>query len=82
MKQMILDFIRGIVTGLIYMGCFCAIGAGVYLICELRTTTPWVAIVAFLLASFLIVGAVTLLTALGRSDREMEDRILESEDTE
>lgn len=79
MKRVIFDFLRGVATGMIYTGCFASIGIGIYLLLELHTTLPWIAIVAFLLASFLIIGALTLLTALGRSDRVMESKCNELE---
>lgn len=72
MKQILLDLLRGIRTGLFYMMCFGYIVAGICMLCILHTVTPWLAVLIFVLALIEIASGIFMLTIAGWFEREVE----------
>lgn len=72
MKELLLDFLTGLIHGLLYLYGFIGIAVGVYLMCKLHTFSLWLAVVTFPLALVIIVAGFLGIAILGK-------RILEDE---
>lgn len=66
MKQLLLNFLIGLVHGLLYLFGFFDIACGIVLMSRICTYSPWVAIVVFILALLCIAGGFLTITTLGK----------------
>lgn len=72
MKEILINFLIGLVHGLIYLFGFFDIALGIVLMSIICTYSPWVAIVVFILALLSIAGGFLTITILGKQSLEQD----------
>lgn len=65
MKKFLHCLLIGVLTGLVFAAMFVLVISGVWMLCELHTLSPWLAVLTFILSACLIVIGLGFLTFLG-----------------
>ncbi len=74
MKNVIVDFLRGVRTGLFYAMCLSMLVMGIANLCMLHKLPAWGAIVAFLVSLFGLATGCVALWLLGNAEKGMVDK--------